>query len=134
LKNDIEAHEAGLAAFVVRNKRDRILWLLGTEKGRTKLREQLPHFSDWDPHTIMPIQPSEQTPSRIAHRLRAEGAPSDVYLLSAEPQLDGRRMLLEEALTNVVGAAPGTVIFCIPAKLGYFEGENQGDRHILLRR
>jgi hypothetical protein len=40
-------------------------------------------------------------------------------------------MLLSEALREVVGRGMGTFVLCVPGKLGYYEGEDAGERYIL---
>jgi hypothetical protein len=40
-------------------------------------------------------------------------------------------MALAEALEAVVGGGFGTLISCIPGRLGYFEGELPRDRKLL---
>jgi hypothetical protein len=124
-------HEAGLVAFVRKEKRERIGLLLHSEKGRAKLRALLPHFGDWDAHAIVPVAPVQQTAQEIANALRMRGAPHQVYLFSAARTLDGRFLPLEEALEEVVGFAPGTFLSCNPGRLAYFEGEARGNRCIL---
>jgi len=37
------------------------------------------------------------------------------------------------ALDAIVGAGFGTLVSCVPGRLGYFEGEGQGKRYLLER-
>jgi len=42
-------------------------------------------------------------------------------------------MRLEATLDETVGYVDGTIISCIPGRLAYFEGEENGARYILER-
>jgi hypothetical protein len=41
------------------------------------------------------------------------------------PDLDGRRLNLEQVIAAVVGTGIGTILSCIPGRLAFFEGEDQ---------
>ncbi len=62
----------------------------------------------------------------------ASSAPDTCYVMGGE-DLDGRTLDLRDALQEVVGRNIGTVLSCIPGKLAYYEGENEGERYILER-
>ncbi len=119
-----------IRAFIVLHRRERLLKLLATPKGRKKLLHQLHHFDDLDLRFAHRIAPSEQTIDNIHHVLKAKGAPDTCYLVGGD-DLDGRTLNLRDAL--VMGSNVGTFISCIPGKLAYYEGENEGERYILER-
>jgi hypothetical protein len=75
------------------------------------------------PRFVRPIVPSKQRASDIAILLRERGAPATCALLSADTDLNGRHMPLDEALRVVVGWCPGTFVSCVPGRLAYFEDE-----------
>src|SRR6185295_9324049 len=89
------------------------------------LLDSVAHFSDLDPRFQVPIPASEQSPSRLEQLLRSRGAPSECYLTSEDTALDGRTVGLSEALTLIVGRGMGTLLSCIPGRLGYYEGEDR---------
>ena len=128
---DVEA--AFVRAFVVPGKQERLLDLLSRPKRRGSVLQTLYHFGDLDPRFARPVPPLEQTPEGVERRLRELGAPEACYLLSDVPGLDARTMPLGAALEEVVGAGGGTLLSCIPGSLGYFEGEEPGDRWLLHR-
>jgi len=125
--------EALVNAFVVRQKRERILGMLGSGKGRKKLLRELPHFKDLDVRFVQSISPINQPPHDILRILIAKGAGSACRVISENPDLDGKEMLLSEALEKVVGRGYGTLLSCIPSRLGYYEGEDTGRRFVLER-
>jgi hypothetical protein len=47
--------------------------------------------------------------------------------MSENSELDGREVELEAALKETVGAQMGTLISCVPGRLGYFEAVLQGE-------
>ncbi len=57
------------------------------------------------------------------------GAPDTCHVIS-EGRFDGQEMELLAALEETVGSGFGTVISCLPGRLGYFEGEMR-ERYIL---
>jgi hypothetical protein len=126
-------HEESLIrAFVAQGKRERLLKLLATPKGRRKLVDQLAHFYDLDPRFAHRIPPNEQTVEGIYGLLRGKGAPETCYALG-DSQLDGREVALREALEAIVNVSFGNFLSCIPGRLGYFGGEEPNERYILER-
>jgi hypothetical protein len=120
---------AFLAAGARRRARE-LLW----SKGRKKWTAKLGHFADLDPQVLVSIPPESQSSSKVEELLRQNGAPDLCWLVSERSDWDGRQMALADALEAILGAGFGTVISCIPGRLGYFEGEMPRDRYILQRR
>jgi hypothetical protein len=128
---DIEIEKRLVAAFVIPQKRSRYNSLLGSRKGRDKLRRSLAHSPDWDPRFVRQIE--NQKPHAIYQALRNMGAPRDCYVLSENDRDDAKRMDLLEALVGSVGYGSGSVISCIPGRLAFYEAEGPGVRYILKR-
>lgn len=130
---DIEIERASIASFIRPSKRDRWLELILKPTGRRKLRSSLAHFRDLDPDVIIQIPRDQQDVVSIQRLLVGLGAPSSCYLISENSEFDATQMDLKRALKLVVGSGFGTLITCEPGLLGYFEGEEPGDRVILKR-
>lgn len=129
------AHETALIrAFVVPQRRDRLLSFLQSPKTRDKLRRALPHFRALDLRYSYLVPRAEQNPPSIEALLRKKGAPDMCHLVSESPDLDGRDMPLAEALNAVIGSSMGTFVSCIPGRLAYFEFEDVGERYLLERK
>ena len=128
-----ELHERGLALFIVGEWRARFRESLASEKRRSKLRSQLPHFSHIDARFATAVPANEQTATALSARLRALGAGERCYLLSEDSELDGREMPLDEALSIVVGEGTqlATFISCIPGRVAYFHDEEPATRYVL---
>lgn len=129
-----EKHEAAFfRTFAVKRKRKRFLEQLASKRGRIRLRESLPHFTDFDERWMFEIPPASQTTDGILFILRAKGATANCCVISYWDELDGRQLSLTDALREVVGVSGGTIISCIPGRVAYFEGENPGDRCVFIR-
>ncbi len=57
--------------------------------------------------------------------LLSKGAPGTCWVFSEDASRDAKEVELSEALRETIGAGMGTVLSCIPGKLGYFEDEDQ---------
>ena len=131
---DQERHERGLSLFVVGEWRARFRESLASDKRRSKLRSQLPHFSHIDPRFTTLVPTREQTAAALCARLRELGAGERCFLLSEDADLDGRDLLLDEALATVVDEAThlATFISCVPGQLAYFHDEEPDSRYLLV--
>jgi len=85
---------------------------------------ELSHFKALNPKFMVAIHSNQVNPFAITKLLRAKGAGATCYVMSENSDLDGREMDLETALNETVGAQMGTLISCIPGRLGYFEDED----------
>ena len=126
--------QAFVESFVKRDRRERILLCLANRKKRRKFVHELAHHGTYilAPECLRSIKPSQQHPDSIYAILRGLGAPDTCHLISEDGNFDGREMELLAALKQVVGGGMGTVISCLPGRLGYFEGELR-ERYILQR-
>ncbi|MDF1799971.1 MAG: hypothetical protein P1V81_12405 [Planctomycetota bacterium] len=128
-----ELEQALIAAFVVPAKRERFLGMLGHPKRRKKFLDGLHHFEGLDPRYQVAIPAASQHARGVEAMLREWGAGGTCQVISTDRELDGRSMDLAEALDLVHGSCAGTLLGCVPGKLGYYEGEHPADRRILRR-
>jgi hypothetical protein len=128
-----EHEESFVRAFVVPAKRQRLVELLSKPKRRKNVLDTLAHFTDLDPRFQIPIPSFAQSAPAIEGLLRGRGAPGECYVISESAALDGRFLALAEALRLIVGQGMGTLLSCIPGRLGYYEGEGPEDRCLLER-
>ncbi len=124
--------QAFVESFVQRPRRERALLSLANPKKRRKFVDEFAHRGTYvlAPECLRGIQPNEQHPDSIYAILRSLGASDSCYIISESSSLDGKEMELLPALKKVVGYGMGTVISCLPGRLGYFEGELR-ERYIL---
>ena len=130
---EMEHSSALIRAFIVPERRARLLGLLKSPRGREKLRRSLAHLRDLDPRFCHLVPAAEQTPVAIVALLRAKGAPAECVLLAEDASLDGRRLGLKDALAAVIGRGMGAIVSCLPGRLAYYEAEDRGERYLLER-
>jgi hypothetical protein len=123
--------EAFIKCFVQADQQDRLLALLASPKNRLKLVHLLAHNIRLDSRRAAKVPRDQHAASTIEKILLSKGAPPTRYVFSENSEVDQKEMRLADALGAVVGRGMGTVISCIPGKLGYFEYEDAGERYIL---
>jgi len=129
----MNAEQGLFAAFVIPAKRQRYVELLGTKRGRERVRGALDHFNDLDPCFCRKIVGQDAKPAAVLDALRKLGAPLQCHVISVHGELDGRDMPLSDALQIAIGSGQGTFISCITGVLAYFEGEEPDERYICQR-
>lgn len=106
---------------------------MSTAKGRKKFISLLPHLNALDARFARRLDPKKQAVEAIEDELRRRRTPAFRYVISEDPRVDRREMLLQDALEMVVGSSMGTILSCIPGRLAYFEGEEPGVRYVCER-
>ena len=136
-------HEQGaIRAFVQQDKQERFLGFLANPKNRKKLTTSLAHFCWFDQRYATPIswkvdpnlkhsERHAQGVENIYRSLKSKGAGLACWVISEDAEIDGRELDLRAALEHVNGRQIGTILSCVPGKLGYFESE---DERLLLTR
>ena len=106
----MNAEQALFAAFVIPAKRERYVELLGTKRGRERVRGALDHFNDLDSRFCRKIPSQDTNPAAVLDALRKLGAPPQCHVMSVHGELDGRDMPLSDALQIAIGKGQGTFI------------------------
>jgi hypothetical protein len=122
-----------IRAFIEEPVRRRMLTLLGSSRRRRDLVAMLDHLDSFDQRWTVPLKPSEQTPEQIGAELVSRGTGQECSVMSSASRLDGRRVLLGEALDAVVGFGHGSLLICVRGRLAFYEGEEPRRRMILHR-
>jgi len=128
---DMDHEEALIRAFILPTRRDRYLECLKKPKKRARFCAELAHFKALDPKYAIGILPRLQHAPLIHELLIAKGAGQKCWVISESREMDGRELDLKTALKETVGGGMGTLISCVPGKLGYFEDE---DNRFILER
>jgi len=89
-----EHEEKTVAAFIIKEKRHRYRYLLDNNRECSKGLDRLNHCDDLDPRFIQWLGKGFD----IISLLRKEGCPDQVYLISAESELDKQTLSLEQAI------------------------------------
>ena len=128
------AHEIALiSAFIIRERRQRMIEMLQNPKRRIKLLQRLAHFGDLDSRFAHRIPSNQQSAISIGELLKQKGALETCHIISENTDIDGKDLPLLDVLLEIVGHGMGTLLSCIPGKLGYYEGESPGERYVLER-
>jgi hypothetical protein len=97
-------HETALVnAFVLPERRARLLELLQNRKRRWKALNSLYHFRALDTRFIVPIPSASRHPAAIEALLADRGAPAECHVISTNGELDGRDLPLHAVITQIVG-------------------------------
>jgi hypothetical protein len=116
--------EALVKAFIDPNRRERYLEFIASPKKRVKLIKELAHFKALNPAFMVGIPTDLRNVSAIIKLLKAKGAGLKCWVISENAKLDGQELDLETAMKETVGYQMGTLISCVPGRLGYFEDED----------
>ncbi|MFI5095860.1 MAG: hypothetical protein ACHQIK_20745 [Candidatus Acidiferrales bacterium] len=140
--SQVEHEQATIKAFISRDKQERFLTFLSKPKSRKKLTQELAHFRWFDPRfaTAIPwkVDPNlglwqrhVQGIENVHRLLKSKGAGKTCWAMSADAALDGKELELESVLERVFDSDIGTILSCLPGRLGLFSGE---DEKLLLAR
>ena len=115
-----------IRAFIVRERRERFLELLGSAKHRHKITDSLahPHPAWFDSRFVRQIPPAQSGASGIPRLLHAKGAGPRCWVISENKTTDAREMELEPILAELVGGGMGAILCCVPGKLAFVESED----------
>jgi len=116
-------------AFFEKGRSERFAEIGDKEKQRAKWTDKLNHSPGFKSEHIFWL-PSK---TDIFAELKKKGAPDTCAIISNSSRLDGKKMPLEEAIKEVQHDGWGSILICIPGKLGYYYGES-GERRGLLTR
>jgi hypothetical protein len=128
-----DAHERAIVeAFIRPELRERYTTLLAHPKRRSSITDRLASIRDLDASCLVEIPAAEHTAEALLVHLRKRGALGSCYVLSRDKDLDARELPLESALASTVGYLDGTLISCVPGKLGFIEVEAKSYRFLLV--
>ena len=116
--------------FVIKQRQDRYINLLATDKGRKKLRSYIAHFEDIESKYSTPLH-SLKTHQELVDLLKSKGAPPTCYIIAENSKYDMKTLPLNDAITQLFNSGMAFFLSCIPGKLVYYESENSSERLLL---
>lgn len=122
-----------IKSFIIANKQNRMIELLSNKKRRYKILSEIYHFKHLDPKYSYKIPPDLQTSKQLYELLIKKGALDICYIISPDQRYDMKEIELNKIIEIIINAKISAFISCVPGQLGYFEGENPGERYILER-
>lgn len=130
-----EIEEMLVHTFVLKEKRDRALYMLSSNK-RWNLIHNMENVSNWfnKKYLVKILEPISSYNTVLGIIKKGGGSNRCYVIIPDNPLIDGTEMPLETALKYVVGLGPA-IISCDHGKLAYFECEQSfgaPNRYILL--
>ncbi len=120
-------------AFIQKPRQERLLLLLSNPKRRREFTDELAHFKWLDEQFAHVIPPTTaHTAAEIVALLRKKGAGPKVWVISENRSIDGREMDLDDGVRQIWGGSMGTILSCVPGKLGVFRGEDMKNKRLLI--
>jgi hypothetical protein len=118
-----------IKTFVTKERQERYLNLIATEKGRKKFRTYLSHFSDLNdkyciPHSLVSYP-------QLYDLLKSEGAPDVCYVISENSKYDLKTLPIMDATKQLFNSGIAFFLSCVPGRLVYYEGEDSTRRFVL---
>ena len=121
--------EAAILAFIAPSCRARWLAKLASAKHRRPFLDRLNHCPDIDGRYATPLPSSAD----VVALLRSRGALASCHVISDIAAIDGCELPLTEAVDRAELGGFGTLVSCVPGRLGYYYDES-GARRLLLER
>ena len=114
--------------FVIKTKKDRYLTFIKNDKTREKFVSELHHMNFLQQDLFDKVVANEF--DVIKERIKSLGTLKDCYLISDNPRLDKKRLDIDSALRETIGADSGTLIVFGDAEILYSEAEGFNNRLI----
>ena len=128
----MQHEELLIKSFVIKERQERYLNLIATEKGRKKFRTYVAHFKDLNITYCLPLN-KLRTHSEFLSLLKSEKAFDPCYIISENSNYDMKFLSLLNATQNLFNSGIAYFLSFIPGKLAYYEGE-EPDQKFLLRK
>lgn len=121
-----------ISSFIKKEDRERVRFLLESERGRKKFLSSLSHkFIDKvEPKFIKRITGTKAEVIKIVLDYFSK---KEINIISEDYKLDKTDIEINEALENIVGYGMGTIIYSIDGNLMYYEGEDQNENYLIIK-
>lgn len=128
MTSNIDIETKVIQRFVITTKRDRYLAFIKKEKTREKFINELHHMNFLQPDLFDTVKGNEY--EFIKQRLKVSGNIKDCYVISENQRIDKKRLDIDTALTETIGADQGTLLVFGDAEILYSEAEGFNNRWI----
>ena len=120
----INEHEIGfVSSFIIRERMERYLSLLGNPKRRGKVLNRLNHSQDVDLSLARHVPPG-CTGESLKMLLEQMGAGEACYVIADASEMDGQTLPLREALWRASVHGFGVLLSCVPGRLCFYKPES----------
>lgn len=128
MTSNIDIETKVIQRFVVKAKRDRYLGFIKNDKTREKFINELHHMNFLQKDLFETVEGNEY--EFIKQRLNVLANIKDCYVISENQRIDKKRLDIETALTETIGADQGTLLVFGDAEILYSEAEGFNNRLI----
>lgn len=128
MTNNIDIESKVIDRFVIKTKRDRYLTFIKSEKTRPKFINDLSHINFLREDLFDKVEGNEY--EFIKQRIKGLGNLKDCYVISENQRIDKKRLDIDTALSETIGADQGTLLVFGDAEILYSEAEGFNNRWI----
>ena len=126
--NEIELEIKVITKFLNSAKRDRYVNFIKNKKNRLKFLNDLSNVDFLNQELFEKVDGNES--EIIKDRIKSIGNIKDCYVISENKNIDQKRMSIENALIETIGADEGTLLIFGNAEIVYSEAEGFNNRWI----
>ena len=128
MTNNIDIESKVIDRFVIKAKRDRYLTFIKSEKTRPKFINDLSHINFLRKDLFDKVEGNEY--EFIKQRIKGLENLKDCYVISENQRIDKKRLDIDTALSETIGADQGTLLVFGDAEILYSEAEGFNNRWI----
>jgi hypothetical protein len=130
--NEIDLEIKVITKFLNSAKRDRYVNFIQNEKNRPKFLKDLSKSDFLNQNLFESLDGNES--EIIKDRIKSIGNIKDCYVISENKNIDQKRMSIDNALIETIGADQGTLLVFGNAEIVYSEAEGFNNRWISKRK
>lgn len=128
MSSNVDIETKVIERFVIKTKQDRYLTFIKSEKTRPKFINDLSHFNFLREDLFDKVEGNEY--EFIKQRIKVLGNLKDCYVISENQRIDKKRLDIDTALIETIGADQGTLLVFGDAEILYSESEGFNKRWI----
>jgi len=128
MTNNIDIETKIIQRFVIKTKRDRFLTFIKNDKTREKFISELHHMNFLQQNLFDKVTGYEKDFIKV--RIKVLGNIKDCYVISENSRIDKKRLDIDTALSEAIGANQGTLLVFGDAEILYSEAEGFNNRLI----
>lgn len=127
-EQELDLETKVIERFILKEKRDRYLSFIKKRETRKKFIKDLSHINFLNEELFEKVDGNEY--EIIKARIKKLGSLSDCYVISENQNIDCRRLDIDTALKETIGADTGTLLVFGDAQIVYAEAEGFKNRWI----
>lgn len=128
MTNNVDLEIKVIQRFVIKTKRARYLAFIKSDKTREKFINELHQMNFLQQDLFDTVKGNEY--EFIKQRIKVLGNIKDCYVISENQHIDKKRLDIDTALTETIGADQGTLLVFGDAEILYSEAEGFNNRWI----